>query len=98
MIEPFLLYRRRIDNISDKLKNKLLEKWDGYDFYDNEYIKDNFNLKPTNKNYPTLDHKISVLYGFLNNIPIEKIAEIDNLCITKMFINCRKNSKNEINL
>jgi hypothetical protein len=41
--------------------------------------------------YPTIDHKNSVFYGFMNNIPPEDISDISNLCITKRFINSSKN-------
>jgi len=95
LLEPYFLYRRQVDNISDKLKFKLLEIWDGYDYYDNEYIKDNFNLKPSDKNYPTIDHKISVRYGFLNNFSIEDVSSINNLCFTKNKLNSQKGSLNE---
>jgi len=92
----YFLYRRQIDNISDILKYKLLDNWDGFDYYDNEYIKDNFNLSPNDKNYPTLDHKISVYYGFLNDISVEEISKIENLCFTKNYLNCRKGRLTEL--
>lgn len=38
MIEPYLLYRRQVDNISDKLKIDLLKIWDGYDYYDLNFL------------------------------------------------------------
>jgi hypothetical protein len=95
MIEPYALYRRQVDNISDRLKPELLKVWNGYDYYDGEYIRDNFNLSAYDKNYPTLDHKMSVIHGFSNNIPVEKIAELNNLCFTKNRINSKKGSLNE---
>jgi hypothetical protein len=88
-IEPFILYRRNVDNLTDRNKKVLFENWDGYDYYDNEYIKDNLKNK-VDKNYPSIDHKISVYYGFINNISFEDIANIDNLCITKISNNCKK--------
>jgi hypothetical protein len=42
-----------------------------------------------------MDHKISVMYGFLNNKPVNEIADIKNLCITKNILNCQKGSLNE---
>jgi len=92
---PFELYRAKVDNLTHNLKNILYENWDGYDYYDNEYIKNNLQLKYTNKLYPTIDHKISVYYGFNNNISIEEIGSLSNLCITKRSINCIKHSKTE---
>ncbi len=43
--------------------------------------------------YPTIDHKISVHYGFINNINPEEISSLENLCLTKRRINSKKNSK-----
>lgn len=64
------------------------------DFYDGGYIKENLNLDATDRLYPTIDHKISVYHGFMNNIPPEEICDINNLCITKRSINCSKGSTN----
>ena len=73
----------------------LFDIWDGYDYYDKEYIKNNLQLSYMNCNYPTVDHKVSVFYGFNNKIPAEDIAKIDNLCITKRIINSLKRTKTE---
>ena len=90
-------YWLSVKRITNKNKILLFEKWDGYDFYDNEYIEPYFCLKSGNKNYPTVDHKISVKYGFDNNINIEEIGELTNLCVTKRSINSSKSSDNEWN-
>jgi len=81
--------------ITKNNKNKLFEIWDGIDYYDGEYIKDNINLHYNNKLYPTIDHKVSTINGFLNNISPEIIGSIENLCITKRSINSSKNYKTE---
>lgn len=96
LLEPFDKYKRKCRRLTHKVKNELFDKWDGYDFYDNEYIKENLKLYNTDKRYPTIDHKISIYYGFMNNLSEEKICEIDNLCITKRSINCSKRTKNSI--
>ena len=88
-------YCKTCESLTSKNKKELFEKWDGYDYYDNEYIKDNFKLNGNHKNYPTIDHKISQLYGFLNNIPPNDISKLENLCITKRYINSQKHSKTE---
>ena len=62
-------------------------------FYDGEYIKDNLKLKYSDKKYPTLDHKISVLYGFQNNMTIDEINCLENICVTKRSINSSKQHK-----
>jgi len=93
MISDFQKYRRKIDNLSIKIKKHILENWDGYDYYDREYIRDNFLLNPKDRNYPHFDHKISVYNGFINNIDTSVIANINNICITKQWINCKKGKK-----
>lgn len=85
------LYKGEVRRIT-KHNIKLLE-WDGTDFYDGEYIKENFSLHHFDNNYPTIDHKISIFEGFMNNKSIEEIASIDNLCWTKRIINITKNKK-----
>ena len=40
-----------------------------------------------------MDHKISVFYGFMNNISESEISKLDNLVITKKGINSSKNNK-----
>lgn len=86
----FKKYRNKVNNITNIIKSIIIENWDGYDYYDGEYIRENFNLGSNDKNYPHFDHKISVYYGFINNISPEEIASIDNICITKGYINSRK--------
>lgn len=72
-------------------KFNFLKSWSGYDYYDGELIIDNYKLyKPNNENYPNIDHKISIIYGFLNNIEIDIISDIKNLCITKRKYNSSK--------
>ena len=95
MLTEYELYRRQVDNISDRLKIELLKTWNGYDYYDNEYIKDYFILKSNDKRYPTLDHKTSVIYGFLNNISVNDISSLNNLCFTKNKLNAQKGRLNE---
>ena len=92
---PFMLYSSEVNNLTKLNKKELFENWNGYDYYDNEYIKGNFNLYSNNSLFPTIDHKISVYYGFINNISIEEISSINNLCITKRGINSSKNKLTE---
>ena len=67
-------------------------KRQGHDYYDGEYIKDNFDLEINDRNYPTIDHIIPKIYGFLNNIEPKEICKLENLCITKRTFNCSKKS------
>ena len=94
-LDNMRIYRYKVTQLTLKNKKELLYKWTGYDYYDGEYIKDNLILKPGDSLYPTIDHKISIFYGFINNISIDDISHIDNLCITKRNINSSKNKKCE---
>lgn len=93
-LSDFKIYRKKVTSFTNKIKKELFNEWNGIDFYDGEHIKENLLLNKTNINYPTIDHKVSVLYGFINNIKPEIIGGIDNLCITKLTNNCKKSSNN----
>lgn len=103
----FDLYKRDVINITYRLwKKKLFKNWNGLDTYTGEKlitteeyrkinnipINDN---KLVNKNplQPTIDHKTSIYHGFLNNIPAEEIAHIDNLCICSRSNNTKKSCR-----
>jgi hypothetical protein len=88
--ESYLLYRNEVRRLTKRVEDTLYENWNGLDYYDKEYLKDNFELDHNDPKYPTIDHKKSVYYGFKNNIPASEIADITNLCITKRFINSSK--------
>jgi len=94
-IKSYENYKMKVYNETYKKKKELFEKWEGYDYYDNEYIKDNLNYVYTDKLYPTIDHKFSILYCFLNNISIEDCCDINNLCITTRSNNSSKSRKIE---
>jgi hypothetical protein len=93
-LSKFKLYRKKVTSFTNKNKKVLFNTWDGKDFYDGEFIIDNLKLDKYNRLYPTIDHKVSVLYGFTNNITPEEISKIDNLCITKRSNNSKKSSNN----
>ncbi|MCK9416086.1 VWA domain-containing protein [Candidatus Dojkabacteria bacterium] len=86
-------YRKVIRRLVYKHKPILFDDWDGTDYYDNEYIKDNLSLHHLDNKYPTIDHQISVFFGFTKNIPPEIVGDISNLCITKRCINSSKCKK-----
>jgi hypothetical protein len=90
MSDDYLLYRNEVRRLTKSNLKKLYKIWNGYDYYDSEYILENYKLYHNDPGYPTIDHKISVYYGFINNIPPEEISDINNLCITKRFINSKK--------
>ena len=87
-------YLKTVRNLTRKTQILIFTNWNGIDFYDEEDIKENFKYHHTNNLYPTIDHKISVKYGFDNNISPETICKIDNLCITKRKHNSSKRHRN----
>jgi len=91
----YIHFRRKVVQESLKNKNTLISNWDGMDYYDNEFIGNNFELNSSDRYYPTIDHKISIKYGYINNVDIYFLSSINNLCITKRYINSSKNSLNE---
>jgi len=95
-LEGFSKYRRIVRKLTRRNKKELFEKWNGYDYYDGDYIKDNFILDAMDRDYPTIDHKISLKHGYINNFNAEDVASIDNICITKRHINSSKRMKTEI--
>lgn len=94
-LEGFEKYKYKCRRKTEKNKKQLFENWDGYDYYDGEYIKDNFIFDCHDPNYPNIDHKISIKYGYENNIDIDIISGVDNLCITKLKINSSKHYMTE---
>jgi hypothetical protein len=90
LLTEWQLYKREVSKLTNRVKKKLYENWDGYDYYDGEYIKGNFAHSPLSSLYPTIDHKISTYFGFINNIEPEEISGLENLCITKRTINSQK--------
>jgi hypothetical protein len=93
-LTDFRKYRKKVSSFTNKNKKTLLKIWDGFDFYDGDYIRENFSLHKYDKSYPTIDHKYSVLNGFLNGVDPEVIANIENLCLTKRSNNSKKSSNN----
>jgi hypothetical protein len=90
LLSDWNIYKRKVRNITNSNKKNLYENWNGNDYYDNELIKGYLSHTHTHRYYPTIDHKISVYFGFMNDISPEEIGSLDNLCITKRFINSMK--------
>jgi predicted RNA-binding Zn-ribbon protein involved in translation (DUF1610 family) len=93
-INEYKFYRLLVRKLTKRNKKELLKNWDGIDYYDGKYIKDNFLLHHLNNNYPTIDHKQSIHTCFKNKISAEDCSMLNNLCFTKRIINCIKNNKN----
>ena len=86
----YVLYRNECRRVTVSNTRKLMNDWDGFDYYDSIDISGNFKLDHNDPSHPTIDHKISIYYGFINKIDPIEIGSIDNLCITKRSINSKK--------
>jgi hypothetical protein len=93
-------YGRQVRRISLSHYDELYKKWDGRCYYTGEILVNNEQYREvhgeditfnSNDKQPTVDHKISIKYGFDNNIPEEVIGGIDNLCICGKGVNSKKN-------
>jgi len=88
-------YRLLVIKYTKKNISYLFNNWDGFDFYDKEYIAENLILNYNDKKYPTIDHIISLYDGYKLSILPKIISNIDNLCITKRTLNSKKSNKNK---
>lgn len=86
-------YKKISDYYFKKLKPIILANWDGYDYYDGEYIKPYFTLKSIDSKYPTIDHIISTKTGFELGIDPKELNILENLVVTKRGKNSSKGSK-----
>ena len=66
--KKYLSYRNEVRRLTKSSVKLLIENWNGLDYYSNDNISDNFNLDHNDPNYPTIDHKISIYYGYSKNI------------------------------
>jgi hypothetical protein len=91
-LSSFQIYKKRVLYYTRKNKNRLFNEWNGLDYYDNEFIKENYKLHFNDNLYPNIDHKISIKNGFIYNTNPDIIGGYDNLCITKRINNLSKGS------
>lgn len=88
-------YSKVARGMLNKVRKQIFESWDGYDYYTGEYIKDNLKLDYRNREYPTIDHKISVRVGYERGMNIKNIISVDNLVITTKSNNSKKYNLSE---
>lgn len=86
-------YWKRCDWLTRKIRKQMLEDWDGYDYIDGEYIKDNLKLHYSDKNYPTLDHIKPRSQCFKEGISPYEATSPENLKWTKRINNSKKHNK-----
>ena len=71
----------------------MLESWDGFDYIDGEYIKDNLKLNFLDRNYPSLDHIKSRSQCFKEGLSPYEATKPENLEWTKRRNNSKKYNK-----
>jgi len=86
-------YWKRCDYLTQKIRRQMLQNWDGYDYIDGQYIKENLNLHYTHKNYPTLDHIIPRSECFKQGLTPNEATQPSNLKWTKRINNSKKYNK-----
>lgn len=86
-------YWKRCNYLTQKIRKQMLQNWDGYDYIDGEYIKENLNLSYTHKNYPTLDHIIPRSECFKQGLTPDEATQSSNLKFTKRYNNSKKSNK-----
>lgn len=97
--DEYWSYWNDVRNETVKHRIRLFRLWDGNDYYTGERLVTNEEYKlhfpkshpGTNPMQPTVDHKISIKYGFLNGIDAKEIGAFKNLCICSRSINSKKN-------
>jgi hypothetical protein len=102
-IDLFKKYYKEVWHETRKWIKKLYETWDGLCYYTRqklistkEYKKLNPKQHPnSNVLLPSIDHKISILFGYLNKISPEVIGNINNLVICSKHYNSFKNHRTE---
>jgi len=92
-------YKNRVRQLTKKHIISVLESWKAYNpicYYTGEQL---LNVDGSHLSdrlmYPTIDHKVSVLFGYLNDIPVEIISSLKNLCVCSRKINSIKSQLTE---
>lgn len=86
-------YWKVCNHYTRKMRKVMLETWDGYDYIDGEYIKDNLTLHYSDKNYPSLDHIKPRSKCFEEGMTVRECCNPTNLAWTKRINNSRKYNK-----
>ena len=93
-LSEYKKYFRKVWSVTKKCKNKLFQLWNGECFYTGKIL--NYYLVFYIEYYPTIDHKLSIFYGFKNNIDPLFIGSLENLCICSRKINVEKGAKTHL--
>lgn len=94
LISDFTRYYRKCISVTNKNKAELFSRWNGKCYYSGETLIVN-KLLYNDPLYRTIDHKYSIINGYLNGISPEYIGNIDNLCICSKSANRKKWTSND---
>ena len=86
-------YWRRCNDLTRKMRVKLLDEWDGIDYIDGKNILHNLMLPITDAEYPTLDHVKPRSQGFREGLTPYEISSPANLKWTTRKNNSKKYNK-----
>lgn len=93
LVSDFRRYHRLCISETNKNKKQLFLLWNGKCHYTGEILITD-KLKYNDTKYRTIDHKISIFNGFVNNTPPVEIGALGNLVVCSRSINSRKNVNN----
>tara|TARA_R110000744_G_scaffold362730_1_gene470844 strand:- start:29 stop:682 length:654 start_codon:yes stop_codon:yes gene_type:complete len=86
-------YWKKCDYLTRKLRKQMIQDWDGYDYIDGEYIRENLDLHYSHKRYPTLDHVVPRSECFKQGLTPEEATQPSNLKWTTRINNSKKHNK-----
>lgn len=84
----FELYYREVYKETFKYRKVIYDNWNGVCYYTNIELK-TFG-RAYDWNHTSIDHKISIYNGYINNIDPKIIGSLDNLCICARVVNILK--------
>jgi len=86
-------YWKKCDELTRKMRRVLLEGWDGLDYIDGKYIKDNLKLHYSHGDYPTLDHVTPRSECYKQSLTPQQACSAENLKWTTRRNNSSKYNK-----
>ena len=81
------------NRLTAQRRKELFDLWDGYDYYDGKYIKDNISLHYSDPEYPSLDHIIPKSECFRRQMTPAEACHKNNLVWTTRRNNSKKYNK-----
>lgn len=94
--EEYLSFRKEVDKLTSRVKKRWRRKGDHdpvVDYYTGlPFLQEMISTDLMQGDlYPTIDHKLSIYYCYINNISPAICASEENLCWTFRYLNGRKN-------